>query len=374
MIRSAPRVLMVTPTQTNPAVQGNSARILAFGRELKRRGFEVEVLYYVLDDWSPTIENLMRQEWSDLHVVNPRPHADQSYAAFWGLDDWCADELIQRVRSLCKQKHYDAVVVNYVWLSACLKAVDQPLRLLDTHDIFGDRARLALEAGLEPSWYFTSLEEETRGLDRADVAIAIQDEERQLLASRTKAVVMTVGHPVHAQFALDRPQVSQEGPFGYFASGNPWNMASIRALDAELARVSPSLEWVMAGSICRQPMQLRTHPRILGMLDEPNDFYELAACVINPMTAGTGLKIKTVEALAYGRPVLGTTEAFRGMTTYHAAQAASDVPDLARVMREYIRTPALRREISISSMNTYVDYMQATQKSYDDLAQMIRQA
>lgn len=374
MTRPAPRVLMVTPTQTNPATQGNSARVLAFGKELKRRGFEVEVLYYVLDGWNPTIENLMRQEWSELYIVEGRQHIKQSYAAFWGLDDWCPDELIMRIRHLCKKNKYHAVVVNYVWLSACLEAVDRPLRLLDTHDLFGNRAQLAVASGLEPSWYFTSVEEEARGLDRADVVIAIQAEEHQLLASRTKAAVMTVGHPVHARFPSGQGQAAREGPFGYFASGNPWNIASIRALDSELARVSPSLEWVMAGSICGQSVPLLTSPRILGLLDEPDDFYDLAACVINPMTAGTGLKIKTVEALAYGRSVLGTSEAFRGMATYHPAQAASTIPDLARIMSDYITTPALRDEIAIASVHTYVSYMQTTQQSYDDLAQMIRRA
>ncbi len=369
---AAPRVLMVTPTQTNPATQGNSARILAFGRELKARGFEVDVLYYVLDDWNPEIENRMRREWSQLHIVEGRPHAKQSHAAYWGLDDWCPAELVQKVRQLCKDHDYRAVIVNYVWLSACLIGIDRPLRILDTHDIFGDRAHLAISAGLEPSWYFTSIEEEARGLDRADVIIAIQHEERQLLLPRTEASVLTVGHPVHARFLSPRDDVTAE-PFGYFASGNPWNVASIRALDAALTTTSPPLNWMMAGSICRQPIPFQSHPRILGVLDDPGDFYDLAACVINPMSAGTGLKIKTVEALAYGRPVLGTSEAFRGLTAFHEAQTAPTITDLAQIMRNYLSSPSLRRDVTSASMRTYIDYMQTTQRAYDDLARMIIQ-
>lgn len=372
-MRAAPRVLMVTPTQTNPAVQGNSARVLAFGRELKRRGFDVEVLYYTLDAWTPEIEAQMRREWSRLHIVDGRAHREQTYAAHWGLDDWCPAELVSRVRRLCTETPYQAVIVNYVWLSACLEMVDGPLRILDTHDIFGDRARLAVEAGLEPSWYFTSREEEARGFDRADVVIAIQEEERQVIAPRSRAPVLTVGHPVHARFLLDVRSGPSAAQFGYFASNNPWNVASIRALDDALAGDKTSPAWLLAGSICRQPLSLRTRPRILGLVDDPGDFYDLVDCVLNPMAAGTGLKIKTVEALAYGRPVLGTTEAYRGLEIFHPSQAVSTVTDLADLICDYAASPTLRHDIGSASMRTYVSYMQVTQQAYDDLSKIIRQ-
>ena len=372
-MRSVPRILMVTPTLTNPAIQGNSARILAFGRELKRRGFDVEVLYYTLDAWTPEIEAQMRREWSRLHVLEGRAHREQAYAAHWGLDDWCPAELVSQVRRLCAETPYQAVVVNYVWLSACLEMVNGPLRILDTHDIFGDRARLAMEAGLEPSWYFTSPAEEARGFDRADIVLAIQDEERQAIAPRTKAPVLTVGHPVHARFLLDEFRSPSVAQFGYFASKNPWNIASIRALDDALAETHTSPAWLLAGSICREPLLLRSNPRILGLVDDPGDFYDLVDCVLNPMAAGTGLKIKTVEALAYGRPVLGTTEAYRGLEIFHPSQAVPTIADLAQLIFDYTDSPRLRHDIGAASMRTYVSYMQATQQAYDDLAQIIRQ-
>ncbi len=42
-------------------------------------------------------------------------------------------------------------------------------------------------------------------------------------------------------------------------------------------------------------------------------YYRSARCVIAPMVSGTGISIKTIEALALGKPFVGTSKAFRGM-------------------------------------------------------------
>jgi len=42
-------------------------------------------------------------------------------------------------------------------------------------------------------------------------------------------------------------------------------------------------------------------------------YYRGARCVIAPMVSGSGTSIKTIEALALGKPFVGTSKAFRGM-------------------------------------------------------------
>lgn len=365
-----PRILLVSPTHTHPPRQGNSARILAFGREMRRRGYAIDLLYYKIDYWSGNTAIAMRAEWDSLHLIEPQPHRTQARASHWGLDDWCPDTLVHYVRHLCQQHRYQAVVVNYVWLSRVLEVVDNAVKVIDTHDVFGGRAELALASGVEPSWFFTSPEEEAAGLDRADVILAIQNEERDLLASRTHRPVYTVGHPVHATY---RPiPATDTAIFGYFASANPWNLASVRALDQELAHTVHAMPWVMAGSICRSVTNLRSSPRIMGMVQSPADFYDKVSCVLNPMLAGTGLKIKTVEALAHGRPLIGTREAFRGLESYHPMQSLDTIEDMAMAMTEFAYSGALRAELAATCARTYVAYMAATQSAYDDFAALIR--
>jgi len=51
----------------------------------------------------------------------------------------------------------------------------------------------------------------------------------------------------------------------------------------------------------------------LGEVADLVSYYKAARCVIAPMVSGSGISIKTVEALAAGKAFVGTTKAFRGI-------------------------------------------------------------
>lgn len=51
----------------------------------------------------------------------------------------------------------------------------------------------------------------------------------------------------------------------------------------------------------------------VGPVAELASTYRAARCVLAPMVSGTGISIKTVEALALGKPFVGTSKAYRGM-------------------------------------------------------------
>jgi polysaccharide biosynthesis protein PslH len=51
----------------------------------------------------------------------------------------------------------------------------------------------------------------------------------------------------------------------------------------------------------------------VGQVADLARYYSSARCVIAPMVSGSGTSIKTIEALALGKPFVGTLKAFRGM-------------------------------------------------------------
>jgi glycosyltransferase involved in cell wall biosynthesis len=51
----------------------------------------------------------------------------------------------------------------------------------------------------------------------------------------------------------------------------------------------------------------------VGQATELAPYYRAAKCVIAPMVSGSGISIKTIEALALGKPFVGTSKAYRGM-------------------------------------------------------------
>ena len=364
----APRLLLVSPAPSHPADQGNSARIQALGAALMARGVVCEFLYYATEGCSPAQREAMAGFWHALHVVPPVPTGPMGFPGLWALDDWCDVSLVEQVAALQRRWRYDAVLVNYVWMSRVLEAVPDTCRIIDTHDLFGDRHLVAREAGIDPSWFFTSVAEEGRGLGRADLVLAIQDEEAVTLRQRSPTPVATLGHMPALQFLGAAPAAQARAPFGYFGSANPWNVASVRALDAALAQES-GLPWLLAGRIlARHDLSLSTAPLRMPQVADPATFYAAVDCVLNPMVPGTGLKIKTVEALAHGAPVLGTRYAFSGLPAEHPGHAAADVPEVVALMREWRDSAAFRTGLARASRLMALRYAAALAAQQDALA------
>lgn len=51
----------------------------------------------------------------------------------------------------------------------------------------------------------------------------------------------------------------------------------------------------------------------VGLVPDLASYYRASRCVIAPIVSGSGISIKTIEALALGKPFVGTSKAFRGM-------------------------------------------------------------
>lgn len=364
----APRLLVVSPMPSHPADQGNSARIQALGAALMERGVVCDLLYYATEGCSAEQRDVMAGFWNRLHVLPPVPTGPMGFPALWALDDWCDVSIVEHAAALQRTWRYDAVMVNYVWMSRVLEAMPGALRIIDTHDLFGDRHLVALDAGIDPSWYFTTVAEEGRGLDRADLVIAIQDEEAGTLRDRSTTPVVTLGHMPPFSFLERAPERRPLAPFGYFGSANPWNVASIRALDAALAGEA-RLPWLLAGRILRRrDLSLASKPMRLEQVPDPGAFYAAVECVLNPMVPGTGLKIKTVEALAHGLPVLGTGHAFTGLPTEHVGHRAADIPEMVALMREWRDSPAFRTDLARASRLLALRYAAVLATQQDALA------
>ena len=93
----------------------------------------------------------------------------------------------------------------------------------------------------------------------------------------------------------------------------------------------------------------------VGPIAELSSAYRAARCVLAPMVSGTGISIKTVEALALGKPFVGTSKAYRGMPMDLILQAglqAHDSPqDFANAI---VRALSQERLAAAASRRAYI--------------------
>lgn len=360
------RILLVSPVATHPRNQGNSARIYALCKCLQALGHLVHFLYYPMEGLALDQREEMANCWDGFHSIpceiatSPAPPG-----ATYALDDWYDPRLGEFARSLHERWDFDAAIVNYVWISGVLDSLpDAVCKIIDTHDTFGDRHKTFLDAGLVPEWFYTTPAEERRGLARANIVIAIQHLEANVFRSqlRGSAVeVLTVGHAGPARFLPASP-VPARPVIGYLGSGNPFNMSSIRRFAEDVASIpdlAKSFRFVLAGTICnRFPIPPAPFEK-LGMVSDVLDFYAQVDVVLNPMLGGTGLKIKTLEGLSFGLPLLGTVDAWAGIATPAQVWPDGTEHSMVDALRSIIDEPLLLDSLRARCRAVYRQYLSA---------------
>jgi hypothetical protein len=356
------RVLVLSPVPTWPVTLGNRNRIVQVNRALQREGARVSLLHYPSDEeWRARLPRAalagMAAQWDEVFTcpvtrpLHSRPSGGDDHAA----DDWWDPAIGQMLDWLFKVGRYDALLVNYTWLSKALEhAPSGVLRILDTHDRFSDRRALLAGGGLPPEYFHTTQDQERLALDRADIVWAIKDQEAAFFRTLTTRPVHTL---LHAEPLQDLPApAAADGVLrlGIVGGRNNINATNIRAFikvaDAYLRRTLLPVEIVVGGSVCDLLEGLRLPwLRLLGRVGEMDELYGQVDVVLAPLAFSTGLKIKVGEALSRGRPLVSHVHAFEGYVPTHDFHACADFDAMMRAIHRLVRDPAERDALAEAS-------------------------
>lgn len=316
------KVLYLSPVATHPTNHGNRKTMVSFGEILKDAGVEVIFASPMDFDTTPQDVRLMEDFWGAVEVLPPSDRPLGPYGA--EFDSWITPEICARVRYLCIEKGIDVVFCSYVWYSAALDFVpDYITKILDTHDMFSDRFALLESRCLPKEFFSCTPEEEGRYLSRADVVLARRSEEAEYFQS------LVTGTPVEVVTHIDRPKrfpippVGMRLTFGFLASRNQINAAiltefldSIIAfegkLDFDLVIAGQVTDLVPSTLIKEASNVLEGQVQTLGFVEALEDFYTQVHCMVSPVSIGTGVNVKTLEALSFGMPILSTKHGSKG--------------------------------------------------------------
>ncbi len=220
---------------------------------------------------------------------------------------FCPDHLLDILLRLKNASQPQVAICNYVFMSRFLTKFDAGVfKLIDTIDVFSTKSSKVLRFGVADPLDI-SREDEAALLRRADLLVAIQPNEAaelQVLAPDRPVVTAGVDFEIVSGVSAPPP----EPVVLYVASSNTLNVKGVRdflSLSWPLVRREiPDARLLVVGPVCEAIDAGLPGVDLLGRVDRLEDVYARARLVVNLAVAGTGLKIKTLEALSHLRPIV----------------------------------------------------------------------
>ncbi|HNX98657.1 MAG TPA: glycosyltransferase, partial [Candidatus Aminicenantes bacterium] len=389
-----PLVMIVSHvTIINPSA-GNELRLFKLIRHLMKTGYRVAFLYCPLDgkllneeerlEVIKYVDYFQQVGMQDRAAAQDHPSLAGDFVKrnqepeLTGLAEmeerFCPAAAIKATDEWIRELKPAIVIALYVWMSRLLKIVPPGiLKVIDLIDKFSDKTEKVIAHGVADSLAISN-EEEALLINRADLALAIQDLERERFRDLPiKPMLITTG----IDFELKRtPPISAgEHPVALIvASGNALNVHSLRMFLEKVWRVIgsslPELRLRVVGKGGTELTWNDPRVELVGYVNDVDEEYRRALFVINPVVAGTGLKIKSVEALAHGKALLSTPAGVEGLPREEGDLflVARDATEFQTKIRQLVGDAGLRRRLENHACQ-YVSDSLNPQAVYRDLLQ-----
>jgi len=289
-------------------------------------------------------------------------------------NDFSLSEVAEKFQLFMKGRSFDAVLVEYIDLWFVAAYIEgKCTTILDTHDIVSDRVNSFRENDIPYHDLELPVEEEFRIFDCFDYVIAIHHNDYNKIALHLgHHRTLLVPHAVTSIPVKLREKVTD---IGFVASEYAPNVNGIlwfitTAWPGLHDRFNVHLN--IYGNVCFGLTEdlTKMYPgiRLHYYTADLNHIYESNDIMINPVKAGAGLKIKNVEAIARGLPLVTTSHGASGMESEknNSFLVADKPSDFVNTLSNLITNPQLRARISTRALN-YAQQQFTPQRCYQSL-------
>ncbi|MGB1141896.1 MAG: glycosyltransferase, partial [Halioglobus sp.] len=253
---------------------------------------------------------------------------------------------------------YDVILFEYLHNHHLLDVVDRSRTrcVIDTHDLMHLRAQSYRAVG-KSSALSVSREQELACLEQYDKVLAIQEAEYRMLSQCLADRVMLVKRPAEL-CPLPLPGVDGGRlTLSFLASAAEHNVDAVEWFMTEVwsADLEKRYRLQVFGAVCNA---LHVHGvqsgdiQLQGPVSSVAEAYRDAHLVINPVRMGSGLKIKNIEALGFGRCVVTTPLGAQGMQgcVDHSVLVAQDSDEFRAVLLRLYEDRELLAKLSSAAV------------------------
>jgi hypothetical protein len=214
----------------------------------------------------------------------------------------------------------NVVIVEYASLSELVTLLPKNIiKVVDTHDVFAYRNKRIRNEGGFSAWMSFFPWQENKMLKRFNTVLAIQSTEYTYFKNRLKNSKTNVKLvDILESIAPQKNQVDNRLKIGFIGAKSRHNFDGLKIFIEQhwqkIKENMPEASLSIAGAIYSELEAYEILDiKMLGRVDSIENFYNDVDVIINPTFAGSGLKIKSVEALRYGKLLITTPEGSAGL-------------------------------------------------------------
>ncbi len=267
----------------------------------------------------------------------------------------------------------DVLIADYCFLTDAYPYALRPdaRRLVIMHDLFSSRSSQFDSLKASDSVASLPLAEEVQMLAAADTIVAIQRDEAAVLQRKLPAHEIVVA-PI-AALPVKKPQPGNADIVLFVGSSAAPNVDGIKwFIDAcwpAIRQRRPDAVLNIAGSVCSGLARVPDGVRLLNVVEDLDHLYAEASVVISPLRAGSGLKIKFIEALSKGKAVVATPTTLQGVSDIMTGCAviSDSAPDFADDVVALLADDAKRAELGAKGLSVISRHF-APDRAYGGIA------
>lgn len=338
---------------------GTSAYRLSFLRYLQSVGCHIEYLLldYRRSDPREAEEDLHR--FDDIMTVKKIELPQDELAPVWS--ELPTEREKAYVRKQVQGSMPDLVIADHPWLADVFDEVpNSTVKAVLTHDVQHQKVKDFREAGVNPYKRNNGFEQphwdeqlETDCLSKADVIIAIQKDDTatfQRMLPSSEVVTMPV--------AASLPETEQReqipgrclfvgGGAGHNVAGLTWFLDNIWP---QIRNQHPEANLHVSGDVCNKVDQEKysgeeSKITFRGRVDNLGVEYNEAEVCVVPLEVGSGLKLKLIEAMSYGKAVVSTSVGVQGVeeVSDYGVAVTDDAEGFATEVVDLLNNPRKRK-------------------------------
>ncbi|WP_348798189.1 glycosyltransferase [Flavobacterium adhaerens] len=311
------KILYFYPENPLLKTQGNNARALSLLEYFKNKKIDVDFVGLDTDEFtSKEIEQLEKEKLVTKGYLLPRFIRKKNklkYFFYFSLPNKIGAKigtkigLFDRTRlghidfftTILKNNEYDIVLISYIYWAKLIKNkkdLKNAKLMIDTHDFMTSQFQLKKEFNLGD--FFAK---EIDILKSFDKILVISIEEKYLFSQFVNKPIELLTHVLPQKKQTERVD---KYDLLYVASDNDHNIKGAKwFFSAVYPLFDQSFKIAVVGKICNYIEDFDNVEKIL-FVEDLDSVYQQTKVAICPMLSGTGLKIKVIEALSFGLPVV----------------------------------------------------------------------